>query len=83
LPIELWTDLIESCRLINIFSACSLNIKYLYGKKVLLSLDDHIIDLYFYDHVKKYVKQTCNEFAEIQNAIEQWNSSSYLWKKLN
>jgi hypothetical protein len=63
---------VANCRILNIWSSCIFNIKYIYDKNAVLALDDHHIDAYFYDSTSRHVKHTCKEFAEILKAMETW-----------
>lgn len=81
LPIELWSDLIENCKVVAMFSTSALNIKYIYNKDVVLPLNRSLIDKYVYPNKVQYISDICRMIDESIAALEVWDGKSVLWSK--
>jgi hypothetical protein len=79
-PIELWTKLLENCTIVPIFSASAYQIKYIYGKDVILTLDDNRINRFIF-HDRRHVMSKGNQsIVSCVENIDEWDGNSPLWK---
>lgn len=81
LPIELWMGLLRQCRLVAMFSTSSINLKYLYGKDVVMPLDEARIVRYVNDSAKAYVRSSYRMMNEAMFNLDSWDGRSPLWSR--
>ena len=81
LPVELWSDLLDACSVIAVFSTAALNIKYVYDKDVALPLSDELVERYIFPHKIEYIKTANRMIEESIAALSNWDCRSVLWKK--
>lgn len=81
LPVELWSDLLDACSVIAIFSTAAVNIKYIYDKDVILPLNNALIERYVLPAKVAYIKTVQRMIDEATAALDGWDGQSVLWKK--
>jgi hypothetical protein len=79
-PIELWTLLIDACRIVAVFSTSSLNLRYLYGKDVVLPLDMEYIDRYCFPEWAEEIIKGNTMNLESMDSLRKWDGKSPLWE---
>jgi hypothetical protein len=82
IPIELWTLLIDACRIVAVFSTSCLNLRYFYGNNVVLPLDEKDIARYFFpEFTESIIKGNIMNLESMDN-LKEWDAKSILWKAL-
>jgi hypothetical protein len=79
-PIELWSKLLGCCEVIPVYSASAYQIKYIYGKQVILTLDEGKIIRYAYPGKRKAISIGNQSIISCVNKIDTWDGKSPLWK---
>lgn len=79
-PIELWAEFIQHCVVVPIYSASAYHIKYIYGKDVVLTLDDDRICKYVYQDRIHIVSKGNLSIANCVKNLNKWDGNSPLWK---
>jgi hypothetical protein len=79
LPIEIWSDLIEHCTVVPMFSTSAINLKYLFGKDVVLPLSEDRIRRYFLADRADYACSVDRIIRQSIDNLERWDGRSALW----
>jgi len=79
LPIELWVGLLEHCTLVAMFSTSSINLKYLYGKEVVLPLDDDRIARFIFASGAEHVASGYRMMRQAMRNLDGWDGGTPLW----
>jgi len=80
IPIELWISMITECTIVAIYSTCCVNLSYLYGKEVILPLNESNIKQYVYPEWIESVTKGNTMNLESMNRLKEWDRKSVLWK---
>jgi hypothetical protein len=83
IPIELWTILLNSCKIFPIFSTSAISLQYLYSKQVVMTLDSQKIKKYLFFNKRKETIQGVEMCYEAIHVLEDWDSKTPLWIKKN
>jgi hypothetical protein len=81
MPIEIWTDLIAHCALVPMFSTSAINLKYLYGKDVMLPLNESRIRRYFLSDKADYARSVDGMIRQSIDNLDRWDGRSALWTR--
>jgi len=81
IPVELWQDLIAHCDIVAMFSTSAINMKYLYGKDVVIPLDIDRIERFFPPERVEYMASGTRMIREAIGNLEHWDEKSVLWAK--
>lgn len=81
-PVELWGALIARCHIVAMFSTSATNLKYLYGKDVLLPLTDDRLRRFFPSEKVPYMAEANRMISETIDRLEHWDQKSVLWEKV-
>lgn len=79
-PIELWSDLIENCTIVPVFSTSAIHLKYIYNKSVILPLTEALISDYFFSDKISYMIKANELIDQTITRLERWDGNSVLWK---
>jgi hypothetical protein len=79
-PIELWARLLEKCTVVPIYSASAYQIKYIYGKDVILTLDDERIKRFIFPDRRHVISKGNQSIAGCVENMNEWDGNSPLWK---
>jgi hypothetical protein len=80
IPIELWSLLIDACRIVAVFSTSCLNLSYFYGKDVVLPLDMEYIGRYCFPEWAEEIIKANRMNLESMDNLREWDGKSPLWK---
>lgn len=80
LPIELWSSLIRRCDVVPVYSASAIHIRYLYGQRVLVPLDDDRIERYFHSNKRAFMRKGNEMICRAMSGLDGWDGKSPLWK---
>lgn len=80
-PIELWTLLVEKCRVYPIFSSCVISLAYFHNKKVVMPLNRKKIEKYIYKSKIADTLQSELMCSEAIAKLSDWDGKSPLWVK--
>jgi hypothetical protein len=80
IPIELWAGLIESCRVIPIFSTSAINLKYIYRKSVWLPLNEELVRRYFFKGKISYILANNHLVSKSIENLDIWDGKSLLFE---
>jgi hypothetical protein len=80
IPIELWAGLIESCRVIPIFSSSAITLKYIYRKSVWLPLNEELVRRYFFKDKISYILESNHWISKSIENLEIWDGRSLLFE---
>jgi hypothetical protein len=80
IPIELWAGLIESCRVIPIFSSSAITLKYIYKKSVWLPLNEELVRKYFFKDKISYMLESNHWISKSIENLDIWDGSSLLFE---
>lgn len=81
IPVELWQDLIAHCTIVAMFSTSAINMKYLYGKEVVIPLDAERIGRFFPRERVEYMASGTRMIQEAIGNLDHWDEKSVLWAK--
>jgi len=81
MPIEIWTDLIDHCMVVPMFSTSAINLKYLFGKDVLLPLNEDRIRRHFLPDKADYARSVERMIRESIDNLDGWDGRSALWAR--
>jgi hypothetical protein len=79
-PIELWADLIKSCRVVAMFSSSAITLKYIYRKAVSLPLNEELIRRYFFKHKISYMLESNRWISKSTENLDKWDGRSLLYE---
>jgi len=79
MPIELWMGLLSHCNLVAMFSTSCINLKYLYGKEVVLPLDDDRMRRYLHVSATEHVASGYRMMKQALLNLDRWDGASPLW----
>lgn len=77
-PIELWEDLVRSCRVISM-STPTLSLKYLYGTNVVQPMNKAFIEHWFPRWLWASYKNALSLYMEPLRRLDHWDGKSILW----
>lgn len=80
-PIELWSPILMNATIIPIYSNSSINIPYIYSKKVELSLTEETIRTFFFPDNIAYILKSTTIFSDINKKLADWDQRSVIWTK--
>ncbi len=80
-PIELWTLLIQKCKVYPIFSTCVISLAYFHNKKVVMPLNRKNIEKYIYKSKIVDTLQSESMCSEVIAKLNYWDGNCPLWKK--
>lgn len=81
MPIELWSELVRHCGVVAMFSTSAINMKYLYGKDVVLPLDAERIAKYVAPGKTDYIADGDRLIREAIGNLDTWDGQSVLWTR--
>lgn len=80
-PIELWACFIRHCnKIVPVYSASAYQIKYIYGKDVILTLDEARISRYMYADKAGLIAKGNRSITDAVARVGTWDGRSPLWK---
>lgn len=80
-PIELWVEVVEHMTIVPMFSTSAINLKFLYGKDVVLGLTPERIRRYILPGKLAYVAGVDRMIRESIDNLTRWDGRSMLWSK--
>lgn len=80
-PIELWSPILMNATIIPIYSNSSINIPYIYSKKIKLSLTEEKIKTFIFPDNVGYILKSTTIFSDINKKLADWDQKSVIWTK--
>jgi hypothetical protein len=78
-PIELWARFLKQCVVVPIYSASAYQIKYLYDKEVVLTLNEDRISRFFFPDKRQDISKGNQSIVSCVANIDAWDRTAPLW----